>query len=119
MFVPQGSRPHLLSWPTQLRVFCHVSNKMAGSTSIYIISLGEPSRWAPTSYKLDYSPHKWPYKWVSGVIPTYNWQGPTLLVHLDSFLCIKNFTMDPWNIGIFMRLIFGYPVLLLSFCNTP
>ena len=27
--------------------------------------------------------------------------------------------MDPWNIGIFMRLIFGYPVLLLSFCNTP
>ena len=27
--------------------------------------------------------------------------------------------MDPWNIGIFMRLSFGYPLLLCSFCKTP
>ena len=27
------------------------------------------TRWAPTSYKLSYNPYKWPYKWVTGVIP--------------------------------------------------
>ena len=26
------------------------------------------TRWAPTSYKLNYNPYNWPYKWVNGVI---------------------------------------------------
>ena len=26
------------------------------------------TRWAPTSYRLSYSPYKWPYKWVTGVV---------------------------------------------------
>ena len=26
------------------------------------------TRWAPTSYKWNYNPYNWPYKWVNGVI---------------------------------------------------
>ena len=29
-----------------------------------------PTRWAPTRYKWSYTPHKWLYKWVTGVIPS-------------------------------------------------
>ena len=40
------------------------------------------TRWAPISYKLSYSPYKWPYKWVTGVITPINGvttgRGPTL-----------------------------------------
>ena len=35
------------------------------------------TRWAPTSYKCDYNPCKWPYNWVTGVItPLVTGRGP-------------------------------------------
>ena len=55
------------------------------------------TRWALTSYKWDYSPCKWPYKWGNwGSNPTYrgdnsicNWLGPTLnsfgMIELSTF----------------------------------
>ena len=45
-----------------------VSKNRGGPPKWMVKIMENPTRWAPTSYKLSHNPYKWPYKRVTGVI---------------------------------------------------